>query len=419
MSQEFTLTIEKGVPLPDGQIRGGVHAKHKKNLLSMAIGDSFFLENITKEEISNLIRYAKRLGVHLLARDTDEDEDYMAPGVRAWRVEQEDLPGRKPNATSKSIFDPEFEPDSASSALLANVAQPSREDILHTYNIGASSIKHRDELLRLYGYDAPDIRYWRNKKESLVMRTDAGEKPKGFTEICENDYRSLLATGDAFEARSSVKKEPQKTPQEEPLTYEHPTYYYHAESESVWKLAAGEPIGTDADSVGSVLISQEAYQAFVFVEGVLEQREQPGRLYLNNALCYAAIQPEARHEEMIAHGWRQVPTVEFCGALLDWYNAPSYWRSPSTGHILQKAVGWTENKTLHFDDWEEVTEAEYSAESLLKKPDYETYWRRANGTCTIVPPEKFEKALKTDGAVQISQRVYERWLAEQPTEDEL
>jgi len=414
MSQEFTLTIEKGVPLPDGQTRGGVHAKHKKNLLSMAIGDSFFLENITKEEISNLIRYAKRLGVHLLARDTDEDEDYMAPGVRAWRVEQEDLPGRKPNTASKSIFDPEFE-----SPATAPAEPVEREAILDAFDNGQLTVKRRDELLKEGGYEAPQVRYWRNKKESLVLMSNDGEKPKGFTEISRNNYLSLLATGDAFEARSGVKEAPQKTPHEEPLTYDHRTYYYHAESDSVWKLEAGEPMGTDADSACSVPVSQETYEAFVFVQGVQEQREQPTCLYLNNDLCYAAIQPEHRHEEMIAHGWQQVSTVEFCGALLDWYNAPSYWRSPKTGQIMQKPAGWTENKTLHFDDWEEVTEAEYSAESLLKKPDYDTYWRRANGTCTIVPPEKFEKALKTDGAVQISQRVYERWLAEQPTEDEL
>lgn len=98
MSQDYVITLDHDVPIPDGTQRG-TYVQAKERLISMQKGDSFFRENESRADVSGLVRYAKRIGVHLMARETDEDELFGVPGVRLWRVEQEDLPGRRP-ATS-------------------------------------------------------------------------------------------------------------------------------------------------------------------------------------------------------------------------------------------------------------------------------------------------------------------------------
>ena len=104
MSTENVLTIDAGIPLPEGAKRGSMHGQYRDKLLAMKIGDSFFFENKTREDLRGLVRYAKGLEVHLMARDTDEDEVYLTPGVRTWRVDQEDLPGRKPNKAEPTYW---------------------------------------------------------------------------------------------------------------------------------------------------------------------------------------------------------------------------------------------------------------------------------------------------------------------------
>jgi hypothetical protein len=373
MTQDFTITIEKDVPLPNGQTRGGIHARHKEKLMSMGIGDSFFLENMTKEEIANLIRYAKRLGVHLLARDTDEDEDYLAPGVRAWRVEQEDLPGRKPNA-SKSLFD-----DSP-----AIDVQTARE---------IAAVK----------------KYWHNKRDHLVLVTNAlSPKPEGFQQIDAQDYQALLATGEAFEAATggTTGKAPEQSWPEE-------TYWYHGESESVWSLPAGEPITESADVAVSMQIRKELFDAIRFAEGV--NGLQPCRFYINESARRVDIK-ELDPRPVLSGDWVEADPIQFGEALIQFYDRPHFWRSPKTGSPLMSQPGY-QNIPPFCAGWTEMSEYEYECEAITHAPDYNTFWRRADGTCTVVPPERYGKARKTAGAMQISEEVYEAWLLTE--EDEL
>lgn len=377
MSQEFTITIEKGVAIPDGQTRGGIHAKHKEKLTSMQIGDSFFLENITKDEIANLIRYAKRLGVHLLARDTDEDEDYLAPGVRAWRVEQEDLPGRKPNnpTVSKGMFDD-------------------------------------DDARTAKDLPPPDLKHWHNKKEDLVMKTDGSvTKLKGFVEIGAQRYGALLACGEAFDVRTEAKTDKV----DEPNFYAEDTYWYHAESDSVWILPANEPIPTNIGEHNQ--IEKDLFDAVTYVENA------PADMCLwtneNRSILFGVDNDEIEVQEyLILKSYDIVTHHEAGRILIKHYDMPTYWRSPETGYILQKLPGYRNGH--HFTPgWEECSGYEYGAESIRHAPDYNTYWRRANGTCTVVPPEKYEKARNTAGAVQIGERAYQSWLLKQAADDEL
>lgn len=409
MSQEFTITIEKGVAIPDGQTRGGIHAKHKEKLTSMRIGDSFFLENITKDEIANLIRYAKRLGVHLLARDTDEDEDYLAPGVRAWRVEQEDLPGRKPNkpTVSKSMFDDDDTPDTA-----PRTKEDLRQSIIAQFDSGLISNIERDKKLSDNDLPPPDLKHWHNKKEHLVMKTDGSvAKLKGFVEIGAERYGALLACGEAFDVRTEAKAD--KAPQSE--TYAEDTYWYHAESDSVWVLDAGEPIPADIGAHNQ--IDKELFDAVMYAQNT------PANTCLwtneSRSILFGVDNDEIEVQEyLILKSYDIVTQHEAGRILIKHYDNPTYWRSPETGSILQKPPGYMNG--YHFTPgWEECEGYEYDAECIRHAPDYDTYWRRANGTCTIVPPEKYEKACSTAGAVQIGERAYQSWLLKQAADDEL
>lgn len=409
MSQEFTITIEKGVAVPDGQTRGGIHAKHKEKLTSMQIGDSFFLENITKDEIANLIRYAKRLGVHLLARDTDEDEDYLAPGVRAWRVEQEDLPGRKPNnpTVSKGMFEDDDTPDTA-----PRTKEDLRHIIISQFDNGLISSKERDKKLLDNDLPAPGLKHWHNKKEELVMKTEGSvDKLKGFVEITAQRYGALLACGEAFDVRPGVKPAEKI---EEPNSYSEDTYWYHAESDSVWALKANEAIQGNIGEHNQ--ISKELFGACLYVSEVPHDQ----LIFADIIRCKVfAVEADVELCEWLQeNGLEQLTHIEAGHRLLEWYDEPTFWRSPETGHIMQKLPGYLNG--YHFTlGWEQCMAHEYDAESIRHAPDYDTYWRRANGTCTIVPPEKYEKARKTVGAIQIGERAYQSWLLKQAPDDEL
>jgi hypothetical protein len=95
MNQPFVITIDRGVSL-DEKRKGSNYAGYKNSLMAMEFGDSFFLENQTRDDVRGLTRYAKKLGVHLRSQETDEDELYGEPGIRLERVPQDALPGRKP-----------------------------------------------------------------------------------------------------------------------------------------------------------------------------------------------------------------------------------------------------------------------------------------------------------------------------------
>lgn len=367
---DFQITIERDVPIPDGETRGGVHAKYKDKLVSMKIGDSFFLENTTKEEIANLIRYAKRLGVHLLARDFDEDPDYLAPGVRAWRVQQEVLPGRKPNTPSKSLFD-----------------TPAAEEV--------------DEHL-----------YWHHRRDKLVLRDlMTATPPKGFVQIDKAKYQSLLAQGEVFEARPADKIVDAVLEN----VYSNDTYWYHAESDSFWMSRAGETIPVNADAAVSIEVREELYITGCFVNQICAETDI-AYLMINEEKRKAVIWAYDRNvQPLIDEGYRKTDTLEFSEALLQWYNEPHFWRSPTTGLPLMCEPGYRNIPTFH-GGWEQLTEHEYQCEAITAAPDYDTYWRRGDGSCTVVPPEKYGKARKTKGAVQISKRVFDQWTEENSEE---
>lgn len=148
MTEEIVITVDKGVPHPGHPKRGtgSLHTKYHDKLTAMAIGDSFFLRNTTREDITPLLRYAKRININLSARDTDEDEVYMHPGVRVWRVDREDLPGPKGD-------------DSKSEA------PTSQEDVTPS----------GDETLSCLRADNSRVRYWHHPESEDYFSTAIGE----------------------------------------------------------------------------------------------------------------------------------------------------------------------------------------------------------------------------------------------------
>lgn len=97
MKLNVPITIDPQTPLPTDDKPKGIYHVFLPSLQAMKIGDSFFREGETAEEVRGLMRYAKRNGIHLKAADLDEDDIYFTAGVRVERVSQDDLPGRKPD----------------------------------------------------------------------------------------------------------------------------------------------------------------------------------------------------------------------------------------------------------------------------------------------------------------------------------
>lgn len=100
----LVITIDDGVPAPD-VVRFGFGARESKaakyddQLKALKVGSSFFIADAKRKDTDFLIRRGKKLGIHLVARSTANDEVYNKPGVRIGRVSAEDAP--KPRGPRK------------------------------------------------------------------------------------------------------------------------------------------------------------------------------------------------------------------------------------------------------------------------------------------------------------------------------
>lgn len=89
---EFTITPDDGIPVPGmDNDNATYYASHRKKLESLKHGQSFFIPNASAEQLTPFITYADSLDVSLYARDTLNDDIYLQPGVRVWRVRSEQL----------------------------------------------------------------------------------------------------------------------------------------------------------------------------------------------------------------------------------------------------------------------------------------------------------------------------------------
>lgn len=88
------ITIDKGIELPASD-KPSLNARYGAQLRSMDIGDSFFIQgrSASDTELVTIIKMAFKLGVYLEAVSTDEDEVYLEPGVRVWRVADQPASG--------------------------------------------------------------------------------------------------------------------------------------------------------------------------------------------------------------------------------------------------------------------------------------------------------------------------------------
>lgn len=84
------ITVEKDVSQTKRRTRLGDPEHHPlaAQLRAMAVDDSFFIEGGERSSCRPMITLGKRLGVHLVARDVDEDEVYQTKGVRLWRIDE-------------------------------------------------------------------------------------------------------------------------------------------------------------------------------------------------------------------------------------------------------------------------------------------------------------------------------------------
>lgn len=94
------IAVDKDLPLPNGNPRAHSFAPLAPQLRALAVGDSFFMARATLTDVAGIQRFGERLGLKLKAFEVDDDEIYLLPGVRIWRV------GDEPTAPMENITSP-------------------------------------------------------------------------------------------------------------------------------------------------------------------------------------------------------------------------------------------------------------------------------------------------------------------------
>ncbi|HEP8763936.1 TPA: hypothetical protein VDU53_003507 [Pseudomonas aeruginosa] len=94
------IIVEQDVEQPGTRRKRGVDMNDPKvkTLLSMRVGDSFFLADVTKKDVRPLLDLGKKVNVPLIARDVDLDEIYQKAGVRVWRIDESEVRTRRTKA---------------------------------------------------------------------------------------------------------------------------------------------------------------------------------------------------------------------------------------------------------------------------------------------------------------------------------
>lgn len=82
----IVIAVDKDIQLPNGNPRAHSFAVLGPQLRNLAVGDSFFMGRATLNDVAGMLRFADRLGIKLKAFEVDDDEVYLLPGVRIWRV---------------------------------------------------------------------------------------------------------------------------------------------------------------------------------------------------------------------------------------------------------------------------------------------------------------------------------------------
>lgn len=65
-----------------------VNQKIKEALAAIPAGGSFFLEGFTKSDVQRVRNVAHSMGIKVSARRVDQDDVYLAAGVRVWVKEE-------------------------------------------------------------------------------------------------------------------------------------------------------------------------------------------------------------------------------------------------------------------------------------------------------------------------------------------
>ncbi|HFH4186268.1 TPA: hypothetical protein ACGJ4G_002271 [Pseudomonas aeruginosa] len=94
------IIVEQDVEQPGTRRKRGVDMNDPKvkTLLSMRVGDSFFLADVTKKDVRPLLDLGKKVNVPLIARDVELDEIYQKAGVRVWRIDESEVRTRRTKA---------------------------------------------------------------------------------------------------------------------------------------------------------------------------------------------------------------------------------------------------------------------------------------------------------------------------------
>lgn len=91
------IVVDKDVsPEPPKRIRGlDNNDPHVQQLRELDLGDSFFVVGATKKDVRPLVDKGRKLGMYILARETDSDEINVGQaGTRLWYRPDDERPRR-------------------------------------------------------------------------------------------------------------------------------------------------------------------------------------------------------------------------------------------------------------------------------------------------------------------------------------
>lgn len=113
--EDLVITVDKDVSRTKLKRRRGINLDDPrvKQLQALELEDGFFLEGKTRKDARAVVDLGKKIGVFLIIREVECDEIYQKPGVRFWRVKEEEMPRYKPKpgAEQPSAEEPEQEVD--------------------------------------------------------------------------------------------------------------------------------------------------------------------------------------------------------------------------------------------------------------------------------------------------------------------
>jgi len=109
--ENLVIVVEKDIPRKKRRGANPADDPRSAQLKAMDVGDSFFIAGGARKDCRSVINLAKKLNIHLLARDVEVDDIYQAKGVRVWRIDESEVRTRGTKGVLPPTPKPEVDDD--------------------------------------------------------------------------------------------------------------------------------------------------------------------------------------------------------------------------------------------------------------------------------------------------------------------